>query len=420
MVVFIPILFLGGVEGRMPRPLGLAYVVSIFASLLVAVTVTPALSSYLLRNVSTKQIKDSWLVSRLKTLYLPTLKWCLRRKNQIIGLAGVLVITALTILPFMGRSFLPEFNEGTLNISVATVPGTSLHESDQIGKMVEEILLSHPNVLSTARRTGRTELDEHSMGSHAHELEVRIDLVTIDKQELLETLRRDLSLVPGTIITIGQPISHRIDHMLSGTRANIAVKIFGPDLYQLRTLAEQVKVQMEDVTGIVDLSVDQQTDIPQVRIRANRRKMALYGLRSADLDELIDIAFLGIKASQVFEQDSRHDLVVRYAPEFRGDLEAIRNSLIDTPTGAKITLDMVADIIIDRGPNYIQRENVQRKIVVQANVAGRDLRSVVDESATPLDRDGLFPQSQYVEVGGHRDLERAAAARVTRSRLLPL
>ncbi|MCH7528617.1 MAG: efflux RND transporter permease subunit, partial [Candidatus Marinimicrobia bacterium] len=420
IVVFIPIFFLSGVEGRMLRPLGLAYVVSIFASLLVAVTVTPALSSYLLRTVSSKQIKDSWLVSRLKTLYLPTLKWCLGRRNQIIGLAGILVVIALTILPFMGRSFLPEFNEGTLNISVATVPGTSLHESDQIGKMVEEILLSHPNVLSTARRTGRTELDEHSMGSHAHELEVKIDLVTIDKQELLETLRRDLTLVPGTIITIGQPISHRIDHMLSGTRANIAVKIFGPDLYQLRTLAEQVKVQMEDVIGIVDLSVDQQTDIPQVRIRANRQKMALYGLRSADLDELIDIAFLGIKASQVFEQDSRHDLVVRYAPEFRGDLEAIRNSLIDTPTGAKITLDMVADIIMDRGPNYIQRENVQRKIVVQANVAGRDLRSVVDEIETQIDRNVPFPKGYYVEFGGQFESEREATRTVALLSLLSI
>ena len=420
IVVFIPIFFLSGVEGRMLRPLGLAYVVSIFASLLVAVTVTPALSSYLLRTVSSKQIKDSWLVSRLKTLYLPTLKWCLGRRNQIIGLAGILVVIALTILPFMGRSFLPEFNEGTLNISVATVPGTSLYESDQIGKMVEEILLSHPNVLSTARRTGRTELDEHSMGSHAHELEVNIDLVTIDKQELLETLRRDLSLVPGTIITIGQPISHRIDHMLSGTRANIAVKIFGPDLYQLRTLAEQVKVQMEDVTGIVDLSVDQQTDIPQARIRANRQKMALYGLRSADLDELIDIAFLGIKASQVFEQDSRHDLVVRYAPEFRGDLEAIRNSLIDTPTGAKITLDMVADIIMDRGPNYIQRENVQRKIVVQANVAGRDLRSVVDEIETQIDRNVPFPKGYYVEFGGQFESEREATRTVALLSLLSI
>ncbi|MBN4081051.1 efflux RND transporter permease subunit [Caldithrix abyssi] len=400
IVVFIPFFFLSGVEGRMLIPLGLAYVVSIFASLIVAVTVTPALCFYLLRTVSKKQERDSWLVRQLKKAYLPTLKLCLHQKNRIIGLAGLAVVIAISVLPFMGRSFLPEFNEGTLNISVATLPGTSLDESDQIGKMVENILLSHPAVLTTARRTGRTELDEHSMGSHAHELEVRIDLAHYTKQELLDELRSNLTLVPGTFIAIGQPISHRIDHMLSGTRANIAVKIFGSDLYQLRQLAEQVKKQMEQVEGIVDLSVDQQTDIPQVRIRANRRKMALYGLRVADLDEMIDIAFLGVKASQIYEPTSRHDLVVRYAPDYRGDLDAIRNSLIDTPSGAKIPLEMVADIIVDRGPNYISRENVQRKIVVQANVADRDLLSVIEEIKSGINNNLLFPSGYYIEYGG--------------------
>ncbi len=420
IVVFVPLFFLSGMEGRMLKPLGLAYAVSIFASLMVAVTVTPALSSYLLRTVSAKQKKDSWLVRRLKQAYSPTLEFCLHRKNWIIGLAGLMVVTALAFLPFMGRSFLPEFNEGTLNISVATVPGTSLDESDNIGKMVEEILLSHPAVLSTARRTGRTELDEHSMGSHAHELEVQIDLSNVSKQQLLDELRRDLSLVPGTNISIGQPISHRIDHMLSGTRANIAVKIFGQDLYQLRKLAGQVKDRMETIAGIVDLSVDQQTDIPQVRIVANRRKMALHGLRVADLDEMIDIAFLGVKASQIFEQDSRHDLVIRYAPEYRGDLDAIRNSLIDTPTGAKIPLEMIADIIVDRGPNYISRENVQRKIVGQANVAGRDLRSVVEEIRSGIDQNISFPKGYYVNFGGQFESAQEATRTVTLLSLLSI
>ena len=420
IVVFIPFFFLSGIEGRMLIPLGLAYVVSIFASLMVAVTVTPALSYYLLRNVSKKQERDSWLVRKLKKIYLPTLKLCLRYKNRIIGLAGLMVVIAISVLPFMGRSFLPEFNEGTLNISVATVPGTSLDESDQIGKMVEEILLSHPAVLTTARRTGRTELDEHSMGSHAHELEVRIDLTHYTKQELLDELRRNLTLVPGTFIAIGQPISHRIDHMLSGTRANIAVKIFGSDLYQLRQLAEQVKKQMEQVEGIVDLSVDQQTDIPQVRIVANRRKMALYGLRVADLDEMIDIAFLGVKASQIFEPTSRHDLVVRYAPEYRGDLNAIRNSLIDTPSGAKIPLEMVADIIVDKGPNYISRENVQRKIVVQANVAERDLNSVITEIQSGIDRNVFLPKGYYIEFGGQFESAQEATRTVTLLSLLSI
>jgi len=412
IVVFLPFFFLSGVEGRMLKPLGLAYVVSIFASLLVAMTVTPALSAYLLRNVSAKKDQDSWTVRNLKKIYSPMLNWSLNHKTFILGAAVALVITAISLLPFMGRSFLPEFNEGTLNISVATLPGTSLDESDKIGQMVEGILLSHPSVISTARRTGRTELDEHSMGSHAHELEVRIDISGTEKDKLLEELRNNLSIVPGTIITIGQPISHRIDHMLSGTRANIAVKIFGSDLYQLRKLAQEVEAQMKTIDGIVDLSVEQQSDIPQVRIRADREKMALYGLKVADLDEMIDVAFLGIETSQVLSQEARHGMIVRYAPEFRSNVEGIRSSLIDTPSGTRIPLDTVTDIIVDKGPNYISRENVQRKIVVQANVSGRDLRSVVEEIDSKIDQNIGMPTGYYVEYGGQFESEAEATRTV--------
>jgi CzcA family heavy metal efflux pump len=413
IIVFLPFFFLSGVEGRMLKPLGLAYVVSIFASLLIAVTLTPALSSYLLRDITIKKEKDSWLVRKLKKFYLPSLQWSLKRRNFIIGLSVLLIIVTIGILPFLGRAFLPEFNEGTLNISVATVPGTSLEESDKIGQMVEEILLSHPGVVSTARRTGRTELDEHSMGSHAHELEVQIDLSNIKKEDLLNELRNNLSIVPGTIITIGQPISHRIDHMLSGTRANIAVKIFGTDLYFLRTLAEQVKTQMSNIEGIVDLSVEQQTDVPQVRIRADRKKMALYGLRVADLDEMIDVAFLGVKTSQIFESQRRHDLIVHYEHQYRSDIEAIRNSLIDTQTGTKIPLEMVTDIIVDKGPNYISHENVQRKIVVQANVSGGDVRRVVNEIEKKINRNINLPKGYYIEYGGQFESEQEATRMVT-------
>ncbi|TFG96661.1 MAG: efflux RND transporter permease subunit, partial [Calditrichales bacterium] len=256
--------------------------------------------------------------------------------------------------------------------------------------------------------TGRTELDEHSMGSHAHEMEVRIDLSRLDKSSLLEDLRNRLSIVPGTVIMIGQPISHRIDHMLSGTRANIAVKIFGPDLFQLRRLAELARQQMQGVEGIVDLSADQQTEVSQVRIRANRDKMALFGLTAQDLDEMIDIAFLGVPVSQVYEGQNRFDLVLRYAPEFRDNLESVRNSLIDTPYGTQIPLNMVVDIQVDKGPNYIRRENVQRKIVVQANVADRDLLSVVDEIKERLAENVELPQGYYIEYGGQ--FESAAEA----------
>lgn len=412
IVVFLPLFFLSGVEGRMLRPLGMAFVISIFASLLVAITVTPALSSYLLRKTGAKKRPEPWFVRKLKLAYRPSLLWSLNNRKMIIGVAVVLILSAVLTLPFMGRSFLPEFNEGTLNISMATVPGTSLEESDRLGNMVETILLDHPSVLTVARRTGRTELDEHSMGSHAHEMEVRIDLESIDREILLEELRSNLTLVPGTVITIGQPISHRIDHMLSGTRANIAVKIFGPDLYILRNLAKGVEAQMKDIEGVVDLSREQQTDIPQVRLNVNRDNLALFGLSVADVDEMIDIAFLGVPVSQIHEGKNRHDLVVRYAPEYRGDLDAVRNALIDTPSGAQVPLEMVTDISVDKGPNYISRENVQRKMVVQANVSGGDLVSVVDNIKMAVAKNVNLPGGYYIEYGGQFESAEEASSRI--------
>ena len=420
IIVFLPLFFLSGLEGRMLIPLGLAYVISIFASLLVAVTVTPALSSIMLRRISKKKKKDSWIVRQITSIYAPMLKWSIRHKVWVITLAVLLIFIAVGIFPFLGRSFLPEFNEGTFNISVATMPGTSLEESDKIGLMAEELLLSHPAIISAVRRTGRTELDEHSLGSHAAEVEVKLDMSNISKKELLQDVRERLSLLPGTIFIIGQPISHRIDHMLSGTRASIAVKIFGPDLHRLRILAEQAKDQMSTVEGVVDLSVDQQVEIPQVRIKANRKKMALYGLTVADLDQLVDIAFLGTKTSDIYEGQNQHDLVVRYAPQYRGDLDAIRNSLIDTPTGIRVPLDMVTDIVVDKGPNYISRENVQRKIVVQANVTGRDVPSVVEEIQSKMKQNVNLPQGYFVEYGGQFESEQQATRMITLLSLLSI
>ena len=414
IVVFIPLFFLSGIEGRMLKPLGVAYVISILASLLVAVTVTPALGSYLLRNAAKQERqRESLVVQKLKALYEPSLRYFLRHRGIVIGAASLLVIGALTILPFFGRSFLPEFNEGTFNISLATLPGTSLKESDELGSMVEEILLANPAVVSTARRTGRTELDEHSLGSHAHELEVKLDLSRTTKAELLEELRNDLALVPGSNITIGQPISHRIDHMLSGTRAAIAVKLYGPDLHQLRRYAEQIRQEMDEIEGLVDLFVDQQTDVPQVRISADRERMAVYGLRPADIDELIDVAFLGATTSQVYEGEHRYDLVVRYAEQYRGDLDSIRKTLIDTPVGSAIPLEMVANIRVDRGPNYISRENVRRKIVIQANVAGGDLRSAIELIREKIEGNLTLPPGYFVEYGGQFESEERATRTVT-------
>ncbi|UCF05905.1 MAG: efflux RND transporter permease subunit [bacterium] len=419
IVVFIPLFFLSGIEGRMLKPLGIAYAVSVFASLLVAVVVSPALCGHLLWRIDLKRERESFVVRKLKALYSPVLEWSTRHGKPIMIGAAVLVILTVTMLANLGRSFLPEFNEGTLNISIATVPGTSLEESDRIGDMAERLLLDHSSVVSVARRTGRTKHDEHSLGSHAHEVEVTL-ADDIDKEKVLEDIRERLGLLPGTIFIIGQPISHRIDHMLSGTRANIAVKVFGPDLARLRSISADIKEVMEEVEGVTDLSVDQQVDIPQVRIRANREKMALYGLTMMELDELIDVAFLGAVVSEVYDGQNRHELVVRYDEEFRGDLESIKESLIDTPSGAVVPLDMVADIRIDRGPNYISRENVQRKIVVQANVKGRDMSGVVEDIREGVTANVDLPEGYFVQYGGQFESAESASRIISLLSLLSL
>ncbi|NIR52096.1 efflux RND transporter permease subunit [candidate division KSB1 bacterium] len=414
VIVFVPLFFLSGVEGRLLRPLGYAYIVSVFASLLVAVTVTPVLSAYLLPNATfmTKE-GDSWLVTRLKNAFRKTLDVVLRFPRLVIVTSAVALGLTLLILPFLGRAFLPEFNEGSLTISVLTVPGTSLKESNKIGKLAEEILLEHPEIKSTARRTGRAELDEHAQGVNAAELDARFELNGKSKETFLEELRSALSILPGTNITIGQPIGHRIDHMLSGTRANIAIKIFGPDLYRLRSLAEQVRQQMEPVAGVVDLAVEQQVDVPQVRIKFNRRSMATYGVPVGELAEAVDVAFKGEVVSQILEGQRSYDLLVRFNEQNRGNIEHIRNALFDTPLGPKVPLSQLAEVVYEKGPNTISRENVQRKIVVQANVSGRDLRSVIDDIQRRLDENVTFPQGYHVEYGGQFESEQAATRLLT-------
>jgi len=409
IVVFLPLFFLSGVEGRLLQPLGIAYIASIAASLLVALSVTPALCAYLLPKAKFMQKEgDSFVVHRLKMAYGKTLDIVLARPKMVLLGAVVALFLAVGILPFTGRVFLPEFNEGSLTISVLTMPGTSLDESNKIGKMVEEILLTHPAIKSTARRTGRAELDEHAQGVNAAELDARFELDGMPKEKMLEELRRMLSVVPGTNITLGQPLGHRIDHMLSGTRANIAVKIYGPDLYKLRSVAEQVRKEMEKVTGVVDLAVEQQVDVPQIRIKANRLTMAKYGMTIADFSEAIDVAFNGEVVSQVLEGQQTFDLMVRFNDNNRGSIEKIKQARFDTPAGVKIPISELASITSEKGPNTISRENVQRKIVVQANVAGRDLRSVIEDIRGHLTRNVSMPEGFYVEYGGQFESEREA------------
>ena len=373
---------------------------SILASLLVAVTVTPVLCAYLLPTAKAVQTEhESRLVTWLKARYAPTLDWVLERPKQVLGAAALMLALTLAAVPFLGTSFLPEFNEGALTVSVVTVPGTSLAESDAIGRRVEEILLANTAVKNTDRRQGRAELDEHAQGVNAAEIDVTLK-DDVDKEALFEVLRREFSVIPGTNVTIGQPIGHRIDHMLSGTRANIAVKVFGPDLYQLRQVGAQVRDVMQGIPGVADLQLEQQMDVPQLRIRADRGALARYGMTVSQLSEAIDVAFNGEEVSQVLEDGKSFDLVVRFPDELRTDAATISGVSFDTPTGQRVALSQLAKISVERGPNTISRENVQRKIVVQANVAGRDLGSTVADIRTAVGDGVTLPAGYHVEYGG--------------------
>jgi CzcA family heavy metal efflux pump len=412
VVVFVPLFFLSGVEGRLLQPLGFAYVVALLASLGVAVTVTPVLCAALLPNArAVREERESPVTRWLKARYAETLEAVLRRPRAVLAGAAAALAGALAVLPFLGTSFLPEFNEGALTVSVVTVPGTGLDEANAIGLRVEQILLDDPAVANVDRRQGRAELDEHAQGVNAAELDVTLR-PDVEKEELLARLREAFTVLPGTNVTIGQPISHRIDHMLSGTRANIAVKIFGPDLRELRRLGARVRDVMGEVAGVADLQVEQQADVPQLRIYADRTAMARFGMTPGDLAEAIDVAFAGEPVSQVLEDGRAFDLVVRLPAEFRSSAEAIARVPLDTPTGGRVQLAELARVAVERGPNAISREGVQRKIVVQANVAGRDLGSTVQEIRERVRESVPLPPGYTVEYGGQFESQEAATRRI--------
>jgi CzcA family heavy metal efflux pump len=420
IVVFLPLFFLGGVEGRLLRPLGFAYVVSILASLFVAVTVTPVLCSYLLPTAKAVQDEsESRVVTWLKRHYEVILQQVLARPKQVLWGAIVSIALTLAALPLLGSSFLPEFNEGALTVSVVTVPGTSLDEANGIGQRVEQILLANNSVANTDRRQGRAELDEHAQGVNAAEIDVTLK-DDIDKQKMFEDLRTEFSVLPGTNVTIGQPIGHRIDHMLSGTRANIAVKIFGPDLYRLRLVGGQVRDVMRGIEGVADLQLEQQMDVPQLRIRADRTALAQYGMSVGHLAEAIDVAFNGEVVSQVLEEGKTFDLVVRFPETLRTGADAISNVMFDTPTGQRVPLSQLARVTVDRGPNAVSRENVQRKIVVQANVAGRDLGSVVSDIRKAVGEKVALPAGYQVEYGGQFEAQEESTRTLSALSLLSL
>ena len=413
VLVFLPIFFLQGVEGRLLRPLGMAYVVAILTSLVVAVTVTPALCHLLLpRDPALRRTQEPWLPRILKRLYGALLRPVLGHPWAITVPAVVLLAIAGWSTQRFGLAFLPEFNEGALTISAVTLPGTSLRESNELGRVVDEIVLEHPEVVSVARRTGRAELDEHAQGVESSELEVSLVMGDRSMEEFLTALRADLALLPGTSITIGQPISHRIDHMLSGTRASIAVKILGPNLDDLREIAQHVEEEMRDIPGIVDLSIEPQTNIPMLLVDIDRDAVAQHAVVIEDLAHTLEAAFQGHTATTVLEGRQSYDLVLRYTEPIGAlswSLDSLGDLLVDTAEGHKVPLRALAEIRRDVGPNRVGREDVERKIVVSANVSGRDVGSVVEdtrERVEPLLAE--FP-AYRIEYGGQ--FESAVQAR---------
>ena len=400
-LVFLPLFFLADVEGRLLQPLGLAYLIALFASLIVALTVTPVLSSYLLPRLRSVQEGAEPAVARwVKRHYARIVPVALTHRTVVFVLAGVLLLATGLGLPRLGRAFLPEFNEGALVISAVTLPGTSLDASDRLGASLERLLHQVPEVVSTARRTGRAERDEHVQGVESAEIDIKLRESERSREEVLEEIRSRMLLLPGVNVTIGQPISHRIDHMLSGTRANIAIKIFGDDLQQLRDVGTRVQGAVEGVAGLVDLAVEQQTDIPTVRVHFDRLALGRYGLQAGVAAEALETALVGREVGRILDGQVAVPLVVRYPQADDPDLQAIRDTPLRTPDGARVPVSAVAQVVVDRSPNFISRENVQRKITVSANVAGRDLGSVVDDVREAVAARVSLPAGYRIEYSG--------------------
>jgi len=413
VLVFLPIFTLSGVEGRLLSPLAVAYVVSLLASLVVAIIVTPALSvAFLPTARSILRGHDGWLARVLKARYSRGLPRALDHPWLVLGTSAALLIAAVLATATFGTAFLPEFHEGSLTVQANTLPGTSLPKSDEIGRRVEQILLEQPEIVATARRTGRAEYDEHVQGVEAAEIDVGLRETGRSRADLLAALRRGFASLPGTNVTIGQPISHRIDHMLSGTRANIAVKIFGDDLPTLRRLGESARDAIVEVPGAVDVSLEQQMDVPIVRFVLNRPAIARYGLRAGDVAAAVETAFAGAVVGRIFDRSAAFDLVVKFDPAALADFDRLSDLPVDTPDGGSVPIRLLADVRREVGPNMVLRENVQRRIVISANVAGRDLGSVVEDMRTVVAQNVPMPAGYRVEYGGQFESGQSASRRL--------
>lgn len=411
IVSFVPLFFLSGMEGRMLVPLGVAFIVSLFASTVVALTLTPVLCSYLLGGNPKKDglPKEAFVAVWLKKHYERALLWALEHKKAVLGSTVALFFVALGCFFTLGHSFLPPFNEGSFTINVSSMPGISLEESDKIGRQAEEILMSIPEIQTVARKTGRAELDEHALGVNVSEIEAPFELKDRSHAELLEEVRHKLSVLTGANIEIGQPISHRIDAMLSGTQASIAIKLFGDDLNRMFQIGNQIKDAVADVEGIADLNVEQQIERPELKIIPRQEMLAKYGIPLPQFNEFVTVNMAGEVVSQVYEQGKAFNLVVRADEDYRGTMERVKDLMIDDAQGQKVPLSYVADVVSAMGPNTINRENVKRKIVISANTSGRDLRSVVNDIQARVDQQIKLPEGYHIEYGGQFESEQAAS-----------
>ena len=408
---FLPLFFLGGIEGKMLKPLGISFIVALAASTIVALTVTPVLCSYLLGGKhNDTESKEPWLSKHLKHGYYTALDWCLTHKKIILGGTLTLFIVSVIVFFTLGRSFLPAFNEGSLTINVSTLPGISLEESERIGTIAEKIILTEPEINTVARKTGRAELDEHSLGVNVSEIEAPYTLTNRTKSELVRELRHKLSEIPGTNIEIGQPISHRIDAMLSGTEAQIAIKVFGDDLEQLHKIGNKIKSVAAEVPGIVDINVEQQIGRPQIDIRPRREMLARYGITNAEFNQFITTMIGGEVLSQVYVKGLPYDLTLKLENESKASIDKLKDLTIVSPMG-NIPLSYIADVVSTTGPNTINRENVSRRLVISANVDGRDLRSAVNDIQSEIEKDITLPEGYHISYGGQFESE-AAASRI--------
>lgn len=416
---FLPLFFLSGIEGRLLIPLGISFIVALLASTLVALTVTPVLCSYLLGSTDKAIGNDPRLVVMLKSHYGNGLKWCLSHRNLTLGIVGALFVVSGICFTTLGRSFLPSFNEGSFTINVATVPGVSLDVSNRIGQEAERAIMSVPEIKTVARKTGRAELDEHSRGVNASEFEASYEIVDRPRSEIMKELREKLTAIPGTNIEIGQPISHRIDAMLSGSQSQIAIKLFGSDLNQLYRTGSQIKNLISEIPGIVDVNIEQQVSRPELSITPRRDMLARYGITINDFSEFINVVLSGEVVSQVYENGYPFDITVKADHSMVNKIDRIKSLMIDSNQG-KIPLEYVADVRSSEGPNSINRENVSRRIVVSANVSNSDLRGAVKSIQKAINDNVELPEGYYVSYGGQFESEETASRTLAAASILAL